>query len=442
MYLGRVGKPPDDGDRPRLADLVLPRRHVLGVERVALHAGSRVLLVSEAEWRVASALDGTRDAEGVRLAAKRAGVVCTTAEVEAMVDGLEGLGMLARGVAPLEREEAEPGPACEEVEPRPAREVRSLEGLHFTCDGSGGCCAQYPSIALDEDDARRALTAGMRRLPDDPRAERTLMPFDATGSRRRLAMAVVEGRCLQLDDDGRCAIHRAGGAAQKPKVCTIYPLSFVDDGDRVRVSVGFECSCVFESARRSDDTDVLFDGRTTAELPVGARVRRLPEILPIAGRAGVPRSTLVAWTDALAHASRGADAVEACVAAAGRLVSEGAQAAGDPPQLEPILRAYADAVARADESSSAWRAESDRVRRMRTLVHRAASRSVTTTRAVDAAAEAFFLRAALFGLDLLGEAPLASALVAAAARLVIARHVDPSLGHPIAVVEATARGLR
>lgn len=253
-------------------------------------------------------------------------------------------------------------------------------------------------------------------------------------------MAVVEGRCLQLDDDGRCAIHRAAGEAAKPNGCSIYPLSFVDDGEHVRVSVGFECSCVFASAQQSVDADMLFEGRTSAALPAGVRVRELSEILPIAGRAGVPRGTLVAWTDALAHASRGADAVEVCVGAARRLVFEAGVAGGDPPRLDDVLAAYADAAVRADESSRAWRAERDRVRRMRALVLAAASRAVATTAPVDVRAEAFYLRASLFGLDLLGPAPLANALVAAAARLVIARHLDASLGHPIAVLEATARG--
>jgi lysine-N-methylase len=331
--------------------------------------------------------------------------------------------------------------ASEEVPAaRIERGVRSLPDYTFTCDGSGGCCAQYPSIALDAADARRALASGMRLLPEDADAARTLMPFDGTGARRRVAMALVEGRCIQLDADGKCAIHRAAGEAAKPKGCRVYPLTFLDDGERVRVSVGFECTCVFTSAARVA-TDPLVETRLAADLPDGARVRTLPDVIPIAGQTGARRETAIAWMDGLGTTIEGVDVVGALLDGARRLVGEAGEAAGEPPSLDALLASYASAFAAADESSSAWRAESDRIRRMRSIVREASARARPSTSASDAQAEAFFLRASLFGLDYLGPLPIVHAMMGAAARLVIARHVGAALGHPIAVVEATARGL-
>ncbi|MFO0612046.1 MAG: hypothetical protein U0414_05640 [Polyangiaceae bacterium] len=433
MYVRRVGNPPERGERPRLSPRVLPRRYLDGNERIALHAGGRVLVLDEASFRVARCLDGTRDVEGVRLAALGSGVACTSEDVERILATLSDAGMLEQGVDLATPDEA-PAPVAD-------REVVALPDYAFECDGSGGCCSQYPSIGLDAADARRALAAGMRLLPDDRDGERTLMPFDASRGTRRLAMALVEGRCLQLDEDGKCAIHRAAGEAAKPRGCRLYPLTFLDDGEKVRVSVGFECSCVFTSATRARPGDVLTSARRTAELPEGARVRALPELLSIAGRAGARREVLAAWLDAFSRGAGGGDAIRALLDAAGRLVSEAGDAAGEVPSLESMLASYAAGFAAADESSQAWRSARDRIRCMRTVVREAAARAQPATAPSDEAAEAFYLRASLFGLDYLGPAPVVHALIGAAARLVIARHVGGELGHPIAVVEATARGL-
>lgn len=436
MYRRRVGNPPHAGARPRLSPRVLPRRYVDERERVALHVGANVVVIEEGAWRVARALDGTRDVEGVRLAAYAAGVACTEEEVVRIVDELSSAGAIELGVEVQRSDQGEVEDKAE-VEARP---VVVLPGYTFVCDGRGGCCSQYASIALDDDDVQRARAAKMRLLPGDADGQRSLMPFDGSLSRRRLAMAVVEGSCLQLDASGRCGLHRDGGHDAKPKGCQRYPRTFVDDGESVRVSVGLECDCAIRSAA-NDFTEPLVIAARSTELAPEIAPRRIPELVPIAGSAAWRRADAARFMESLGRAD--GDVVRALVDGARRACAEARSAAGDPPDLGDMVRAYATATASADESARAWRAPSDRVRRIRAAARAAFDRVDLDTTASDPRAEAFFLRAATFGRDFLGPLPVAHALVGAAARLLVARHLDdPSrdaLGHPIAVMEALAR---
>src|SRR5690242_10317977 len=62
--------------RPRLADHVLARRHITGSETVVvLHdqRTGRLVQLGPREWGLLAAADGTRDLDGVVLAARREG---------------------------------------------------------------------------------------------------------------------------------------------------------------------------------------------------------------------------------------------------------------------------------------------------------------------------------------------------------------------------------
>ncbi|WP_437580493.1 hypothetical protein [Sorangium sp. So ce887] len=62
--------------RPRLAAHVLARRHLVGEdERVILHdlRSGQLLQLGPREWALVSAADGTRDVEGIAIAAAREG---------------------------------------------------------------------------------------------------------------------------------------------------------------------------------------------------------------------------------------------------------------------------------------------------------------------------------------------------------------------------------
>lgn len=458
--------------RPRLADHALLRRHVTDgqLRYVVHHAGTGALvMLDERAYAIAMLADGTRDVDGIALAASRAGVYERASEIDAVLAALAGADLIAHGV--------EPGPMPARAatyfmtpadEASRATPLQALPGFRFRCDGGGHCCEQYASIALTRDDEARARRAGLKTLPGDERAEQVLLPLYGGVRRERLAMTLVDGACLQLEAERGCSLHRAGGPAAKPTACRLYPATFADLGGVVRVSTALECGCVFESAARGDDGEPLLEPslRVAGDLPGGLTVRTIPDQVPIGAGATAARAAVVAWTDAvLAQPDEGCVVGRACglavaLEAGGPTVRAAAPAARSTAEVaaelaEPLAR-LSDLTRRARDSADAWRSERDRTRQLRRAV--AAAAHATSSRGAEASlqpaapalaqAERFALRAALFGMHLVEASEradgLASSLRDFGARLLVARELSVSgprsLGHPIAVVMASLRG--
>src|SRR5262249_22825791 len=132
--------------RPQLASHVLARRHVVeGNEIVVLHDRSNGSLVQigPREWALLAAADGTRDLDGILLAASREAARVQRPALTAFLEQLLAAQMLDDG-APQSPDPAAPP---DENEPSaPERPLDPLPGFTLTCDGSGSCCALYPSI--------------------------------------------------------------------------------------------------------------------------------------------------------------------------------------------------------------------------------------------------------------------------------------------------------
>ena len=457
--------------RPRLADHALLRRHVTDgqLRYVVHHAGTGALvMLDERAFAISMLADGTRDVDGIALAASRAGVYERASEIDAVLAALAAADLIAHGV--------EPGPMPARAatyfttpadEASRATPLEALPGFRFRCDGGGHCCEQYASIALTRDDEARARKAGLKTLPGDERAERVLLPLYGGVRSERMAMTLVDGACLQLDAERGCSLHRAGGPAAKPTACRLYPATFADVGGVVRVSTALECGCVFDSAARDDGAPLVEPSmRVAGDLPGGLTVRTIPDEVRIAGGATAARAALVEWTDALlAQPDEGCAVGRACGLAVA-LEAHGATARAAAPAAlstaevaaelaEPLAR-LSDLTRRARDSADAWRSERDRTHQLRRAI--AAAAHATSSRGAEASlqpaapalakAESFALRAALFGMHLVEASEradgLASALRDFGARLLVARELSlsgpRSLGHPIAAVMASLRG--
>src|SRR5882724_7522295 len=88
--------------RPRLAEHALARGYRVGGKlRVVLHdSGSEVVVdVGLREWLVLAAADGTRDVEGLTLAANREGARLTPDAVRTFLHDIAELGWLEDGLA-------------------------------------------------------------------------------------------------------------------------------------------------------------------------------------------------------------------------------------------------------------------------------------------------------------------------------------------------------
>lgn len=436
--------------RPRLAEQVLARRHVVdGHAYVVLFDGTRggVFRIEPHAWAVLTAADGTRDLEGVVRAARRLGVVTSLEDTARFLGDLAARG-LVEDVPP----DPPPEPRPEiEVQAGPApRALRLLPRWTMVCDRSGRCCAQYGSVIATLAEAERARVVCPDRRVGPLSGPRLFTPMRGSAPMGAVAIACKAGACAYLDDDGGCALHRSAGAKAKPAGCRLFPSTFVDDGESVRVSVKLECGCVLDSDGRTDGSP-LVEGD---EPPAEAVVVQVPERIELGEGHSVSRAEARAWTDAFSQP----DGDLACA-----LWTMGADAglprwrpATAPPAVDEVRPAALELARRAvlhARRDAQWRAETDRARVISGWV------ALTLTAIADAeilaellragadrpAHEALYVRASIFDMRWLVDGPLGQRLRDAALRLWIARAMTtfaPSgdVGPPLPALESCLRG--
>lgn len=445
--------------RPRLAPWVRPRLHHFSSvdgrpasSHVVLH-DARTHASVHLETRLFAMLalaDGTRDLDALTLAAEREGALRRRSELRALVDQLAAKGLLVDGLAsPGERAAVAAIP-----------DDRPLDVLPFAlvCDGRGGCCRQYPSITFSDVEATRARVLAPKVLDGLAHPDRVFLPL--AGDRRDAhGVALVDGACAYLAEPDVAGARACGLHPRKPLGCSLYPATFVDDGEAVRVAVKVECDCVARSVGRSAGEPLIpAAARSRGALDPALEIRSLPERVVLDETRAISRPELVRRR---AHALAGLAALEATEVDAAALASamadeaasfgEAALPGASAPsfaRLEPTLTALAARTRAMSDAAVAWRSPRDRARRLRRLCAEAAerllqARALPGPRDEERALELFHLRAAVFGHALVGDTPgssLASELRGLAVRISLARAVDAEPGeHALTLVEATMR---
>lgn len=435
--------------RPRLTDRVVVRRHLGDEDVVVLHDHDsrhvmRILLV---QWQVLALADGTRDLEGITLAARARGIQASVADVAEFLAHLADKGMLADG--PTEPAEVDdPDADLLEVPLDP------IEGWTFACSGRGVCCEVFPTILFTAHEASKAMVL----LEDEPHDF-----YPQHGAPRddgAVAPILVEGRCRYLADDRRCTLHARGGTAAKPAGCRAFPMQSVYDGERVRAAFAFECACVVDGIGATDGLPPVPEGaRVLGDLPRPTRVGRLPDRVPVDGTRFADRAATRELFRALASMDAPADVARGLFAL-GTALAEGGLAADayrDGPLDEAAAMAF---LARLRESVSAWREPLAAFRTERDLTRlgldwlvaaadRIAERGLPPPPAAGSSAaeiEAFYVRNACFLYrDALGTLPLATAFAVRALRVWLARAIaeappeDPRAAEPLTLVEVLFR---
>jgi lysine-N-methylase len=461
--------------RPRLAGHVLARRHIVDGElRVVLHdlAEARLVRIGPREWGLLAAADGTRDLEGILLAAAREGAHARPAALEQFLEQLHAAGMLEDG--------ADDGAATVPAEPeRPSdegaasRKLEALAGFTLTCDGRGSCCRLYASIVFGPLEATRARALLPQVLDGGERHERVFMPERGSAPTGGAVVTLRDGRCAYLGDDDRCALHAIAGPAAKPVGCATFPATFTDDGEVVRVSVAVECACVLASVGREGGEPIVPPGAVTrADLHETLSVRTLPDLVQVTPDRLAPRADFCAWSRRVAagaatmtDAAASLVSLGAAVASGGLLEDPGPSLAHPDPiardRVRPWIEAlYRQARARARQDVG-WRSPRDLARRATGWIA-ATTEALLDPDTLDALlaapvpaplAEAFYVRAVVHGHELVRRSlPLSLALHDRAVRLLVARAIpallaaspeeapDPAAAHPLALVEAMLRG--
>ena len=353
-------------DRPRLIDDAQARRHVVdGREKVIVFVSPGDLLfeLEPRQWTILEVADGTRDVEGITLAARRLGAGATIRQVLGFLGGLADRGLLTDG--PPEHHPEAVGDAPRPTPPE--RRVEPLPGYSLHCDGSGGCCRFFGTVLFAPADRARArgLLPAHRVGPIEP--ERVFTWANGSASTPISVPAFRDGACGFLEDDGRCAIHRAGGLEAKPSGCASFPLRLIDDGDVVRATAVPECGCVIKSGGRRGGTELVAGARTVADLPKTVVVRRLPDEIVFTPTLRVQRKNAVAWSNA--HREWGPDPAAALWAGAAALATRGLEApvdVGAAPPAPALVRPWIDALARQAgrraERDARWRSKNDVIR--------------------------------------------------------------------------------
>ena len=442
--------------RPRLKDEVVVRRHVGEIDSVVLHheASRRVSRILPVQWQVLALADGTRDVEGLVLAARARDIEVEPEDLIAFLGHLAADGLLEEGPAPPAGLDADPDADLLDVPLDP------IDGWRFECSGSGVCCHVFPSILFTPLEAARAQVM----LPDEPHDF-----FPVRGGAREgaaLAPVLVEGRCRYLDDANRCQLHACGGIDAKPAGCRAFPTQLVFDGERVRVSAAFECACVVDGiGRESGDPPVAPGVETLRGLPRPSRVGRVPDDVAVDEAHRASRAQVRAFYRALADAAPPQDVARGVWSLASAIRARG---------LDPeVIRAYespdpSDGAAERElsgmlvESLRRWREPLASFRSSDDLTRRAIDWMIEAGESIErdglnagaapqlgsrcAAVESFYVRATAWVCrDALGPLPLATALHVRALRVWLARALaavagaDPRARAPLALVEVMFR---
>lgn len=378
--------------------------------------GAPPIALGEREWTVLRQADGSRDLEGIRVAAAHAGAPVRLDHLRAFFAQLAQLSLFDA------REAAREAPAVGRDVP-----IVPLPGYAFACDGSGGCCRQFDTVLFTpvEVARARALLPTLGSAGSQP--GRVFLPEHGVSSELSVVTR-VDGRCLYLDTDDRCRIH-----AGKPAGCTIFPARFVDVGDAIRVVPRLECACVFGVRSGAP----LTDARRGSELPPEVFVAALPDAIDMGRRRVGPRE-LVEYFDAQ---SRRIDR-EPDLARFAWSLAEAIDGVSAPPSFERA-RASVDRLSRAHV---AWRAPSDLVRLGVQWVGDAlATLGADLPPPREPDDEALYLRATFFA-TLGAGSSVEAALRERALSMWIARAVSDEAratseaAHPLAIVEFLTRG--
>jgi lysine-N-methylase len=466
--------------RPRLADHVLARRHITGGEVVVvLHdqRTGRIVQLGPREWGLLAAADGTRDLEGVILAARREGAHARVPALQAFLEQLHGAGLLADGT-PGDSAAAEPpaatlaDAASSSTAPDPLpladaalRPLDVLPDFSLHCDGSGSCCRIYASVIFGPVEAARARALFPAIQGGGDRHERVFLPDRGSAPTGGSAVTLVDGRCAYLGESGHCSIHARAGGPAKPIGCNLFPASFLDDGERVTVSASVECACILASVGRPGGAPLIPpEARVRGDLDPSVHIAALPARLAVTRAASADRAAVRLWSRRLAALPPPADTARTLWSLASTLESQGLDADplpcfNSPPPIDllavlPWIGALAHRAARRVREDAVWRSERDLARLASSWIADAAGALLSSnTLSLPPSAsesEAFYLRAALHGYKLFGDLPLTLALRDRAVRLLVARALpdvfarvgatDPACAHPLALVEAMLRG--
>lgn|GEM_PF-3445798 len=206
-------------------------------------------------------------------------------------------------------------------------------GLRHGCVASGGCCHGTDVGPLKPDDIEKIEAIDWSpHLPDDVSRDDWLVETTGPNGETITLLGMRHGRCVFLDSDKLCVVHKVAGSEQKPTICRQFPYTFTRTPRGVDVSYSMECRA-WHRARAGGPEPGADEATARRYLAEGGPLLELPS--PVALWPGVDVST-EAW---LALRDEMLAGVRAATSVGGLAVA----------LASPVRRAFAEHHAAADE---------------------------------------------------------------------------------------------
>jgi lysine-N-methylase len=162
----------------------------------------------------------------------------------------------------------------------------------WDCNGCGRCC-RGTIIRLNEGDQARLREQRWEQHPDF-RGQKIMVRHGLWKPQYSLAKR-KDGRCIFLEPDGLCRIHREFGLAAKPLICQMFPFQLVPLDDHAGLTLRRFCPLAAADHGRNlaeylDDARRMAEQGGLAAAPgeppsvAGRRLRRWPSTLRVADR--------------------------------------------------------------------------------------------------------------------------------------------------------------
>ncbi len=238
-------------------------------------------------WKLASALNQYSLEEIAEDSLACSGVSVSAEVVYAFAENLLEMGLLESSAAPkvVNWSRLAEGSLwkVEEAEQLP---IKIHPQQRFTCDLAGLCCRQSYVVALSDTEVEEVKKAAKRlRMKEAPIV---LLP---TQPGKPWAYALDnEEACPFVDEQDLCQVH---SSPAQPKICEIFPYSFVRSGSEVFATVMHRCAC---GALGEGELVAKQTREVSRKLSICRRVPVLPEQCRIDGIKKLSREAAVELT--------------------------------------------------------------------------------------------------------------------------------------------------
>lgn len=160
---------------------------------------------------------------------------------------------------------------------------------HHTCKLCGGGCRSY-DVMLTEREAKRLDYDMWRPLLNDVPDTLPLVRLDE--ATHQYTLNKVDGRCVFLDTDNLCIVHKAAGADAKPIACQFFPMQAVQAPDGIHVSLNVGCRRLIEMTD-ADPIPDLADARRL--LDQVQAIATIGETLPLTPTDTISYAEFLEW---------------------------------------------------------------------------------------------------------------------------------------------------